>query len=120
MLIQGYNPREEEKSSYLNPIEKTKYEISNNDVAKECLKYSYGIIYHILEVLVKSKEEVYLIILSPLLYYWIEHKSVLEYMYSTHKHLKEKLCHYHSKLRYLLELALEDRKEELENLKKFS
>ena len=102
----------------MNPAEKSFTELANNDLSKECLKYSYGIVYHILEVSINTQDENYMSILSPLFYYWIEHKSVLEYMYATHKHLKEKLILYHSKLKVKLAKRLEEKKDEMEKLNK--
>jgi hypothetical protein len=83
-------------------------ELSSNDLAKECLKYSYGIIYHILEVVLSSKDEHYLGIIIPLLYYFCEHKSVIDYMLSTYKQLEEKFKLLHS---YCLEYLRSQEKE---------
>jgi len=103
LYIVGYNPKEEAPNKYLTPQEKGILELSSNDLAKECLKYSYGIVYHILEVLLSNNLESYLNVLAPLLYYLIEHKSVFDYMTSTYKQLRDKLVKLQTKLSELLE-----------------
>lgn len=76
----------------MTPKEKSFLEISSDDLAKACLKYTYGLIYHILEMLMLNPHtnQDYLAIITPFLYYLNEHKSVAEYLFSTYKQLKDK------------------------------
>lgn len=86
------------KEKYLEVQGKSFAALASNDLAKETLKDSYGIIHQILDLLMTIYDDHYLSILSPLLYYFVEHRSVADYMLSTYKQLKEKFVSFNRKL----------------------
>lgn len=89
--IQEYNPAEDPADKYLTPSEKKFTELSGSDLTKECIKYSYAIVFHIMELVSQTFEDSFISIILPFLYYSVEHRSVFDYMVSNYKLLKDKM-----------------------------
>ena len=104
----GYNPRDDVKEKYFETQGKSFAALASNDLAKECLKDSYGIIFHILELIISIPDENYLNALSPLLYYLVGHKSVADYLLSTYKQLKDKMLTLNKKLNSIYKKKCEE------------
>lgn len=105
--IQGYNPKDDDPNKFLNPPEKKFTELASDDLAKECLKYSYAILYHILELIITNFNENTINIIMPFFYYAIEHKSVIDYLLTTYKNLKDKLTKFNEKIKANFEIESE-------------
>jgi hypothetical protein len=106
--IQEYNPNEDPQDKYLTPSEKKFTELSSSDLTKECIKYSYAIVFHILELISSSFDDNYISIILPFLYYCTEHRSVFDYMSSNYKLLKDKMTSLNSKSSEILSKHLQE------------
>jgi len=102
----------------MNPQEKSFTQITSDDLAKSCLKYSYALIFHIAELVYLMNDENYLSILTPAFYYLAEHKSVCEYLFTTYKQLKDKLYSLYKKLRDELAIKCAEKDLDEQKLKK--
>jgi hypothetical protein len=101
--IQEYNPQEDPQDKYLTPSEKKFTELSSSDLTKECVKYSYAIVFHLMELVNCCFEDNYISIVLPFLYYCLEHRSVFDYMVSNYKLLKDKMIGLNTKCAQVLE-----------------
>lgn len=88
--VQGYNPRDDIKERYSEIQGKSFAALASNDLTKECSRISYGVIFHIVDLLINVPDEQYLNALAPLLYYLVGHKYLSDYLLSTYKQLKDK------------------------------
>jgi len=96
--VQGYNPRDEIKEKYSEIQGKSFAALASNDLTKECSRISYGVIFHIVDLVIEVPDEQYLSALAPLLYYLVGHKYLSDYLLATYKQLKDKLYLLNKKL----------------------
>jgi ribonuclease ZC3H12 len=113
-VIEGYDEN--------NPIEslekprKKFNDIENNILSKDTTKYTYGLLYHILELVLNVPEDSFISLMIPVLYYFSEYKNISDYIFTTYKPLKDKMLILYNKAVEMYEKLLVEQKLEAANI----
>lgn len=96
-------------------------QIDQDVLAKDTVKYTYGLIYHMLDLVMSDLCESYLELIAPFLVYLREFNNISDYMLNLYKQLKEKFIQLHSEVLKKETALLEESKndeldDEIENL----
>ena len=93
-------------------------DINNNILAKDTTKYTYGLIYHIVELCNNIQDENLISLLLPILYYFKEYSNISGYIISTYKQFKDKMISFYKTLNILYERLLTESNKNVEEIEK--
>lgn len=86
-------------------------QIDQDVLAKDTVKNTYGLIYHILDLVISDLSEVYLNLIVPVILYLSYNHNIADYMFKLYKQLKDKFVLLHSEIVKKESQLLEDSKE---------
>ena len=102
----GYDENNKEEDQ-IRPRKKFS-DIDSNILAKDTTKYTYGLIYHIVELCNNIQDENFISLLLPMLYYFKEYSNISGYIISTYKQFKDKMISFYKNLVILYERLVEE------------
>lgn len=77
--------------------------MENNVFYKECLKYSYCVLYQIYSLIINDNSEAYLNLLLPFLYYLSTFSNIQRFFFEKFLKFKQLFCKIHEKIKINLE-----------------
>ena len=112
----GYDENNKEEDQ-ITPRKKFN-DIESNILAKDTTKYTYGLIYHIVELCNNIQDENFISLLLPILYYFKEYSNISGYIISTYKQFKDKMISFYKNLAILYERLLIEKSKDVEEIEK--
>lgn len=93
-------------------MQKTVEQMENNVFYKECLKYSYCLLYQIYSLIINDSSEAYLNLLLPFLYYLSTFNNIQRFFFEKFPKFKQLFCKIHEKVKFHQEKSAKQSLEE--------
>lgn len=92
--------------------------MESNIINKECLKYSFCMLYQIYSLILNEECESYINLLLPFLYYLVTYKNVQKFLFEKFPKFKQLFCRINDKIKRKTEIDSKNNGETLDEEKK--